>query len=253
MNVSRDRNMGTTLDEILNQIRQASEVETQKRLLLKDFKKCLLEILPEKKGKGPDFSRLPKDGKDGELWFRNKLLWLRTIPLEDNKAFIALHAETGGYYQGNGGKFSADLLGVWHNSMTTQFAVAELKAGKRGDPIFYAVAEGLRNVYLHWQEIERLSCLWRKWIKKCIKEKPPTMRYSVWRDGNPFSKLNQKNIHLLVIGDHSWIKNQISCIKEVPSQIQFEKVRVNISVYSLNKRCRTKSKPYALLPMEKHP
>ena len=32
-------------------------------------------------------------GARGELWFRNKLLWLRTIPLENDTTFMITHAE----------------------------------------------------------------------------------------------------------------------------------------------------------------
>ena len=240
--------METKLDEILNRIKKAKEPKAQNDLLL-NFENCLSGIKPEERGAGTNFSRLPGDGRKGELWFRNKLLWLRTIPLEKDVAFVALHSETGGYYPGKDGKFSADLLGIWRNVRTTQFAVAELKAAKSGDPIFYAVAEGLRNVYLHWQNVKRLSCNWGEWRRECVKEE--IMPKSVWMNGNPFNRLDPKNIRLLIIGDDSWIRKQRSCIKAVPARIKLGKINVYVSVYSLNDGGKHNSKPYALLPLKK--
>jgi len=240
--------METELDKILNRIKKAKEFKEQNDLLL-NFEDYLLGIKPEERDAGTNFSRLPKDGRRGELWFRNKLLWLKTIPLEKEVAFVSLHSETGGYYQGKAGKFSADLLGVWRNVRTTQFAVAELKAAKSGDPIFYAVAEGLRNVYLHWLNVKRLSFDWGEWMRRCVKN--GTMRKSVWMNGNPFNRIDSKNIRLLIIGDDSWIRNQRSCIKAVPALIKLGKINVYISVYSLNDGGKHSSKPYALLPLKK--
>jgi hypothetical protein len=240
------------MDKILKKLKRKSNDANTSLNLLCAFNENLLKTLPQNKGKGPDFSRLPGNGTRGELRFRNKLFWLRTIPLENNSTFIALHSETGGYYSEKKGKYSADLLGICHksNPATTQFALAELKAGKSGDPIFYAVAEGLRNIYLHWQGIERLSCIWSKWSKKSIKN--AEIRGSVWGSGNPFNRLDMKNICLLIIGDHSWAEAQRDRVKYVPIEIKLNGINVEISVYSLAARGKDRSNPYMLLPLKRY-
>jgi len=236
-----------SLDTILKQIKNEKNPDSLKALLEK-FKKHLSGISPDIRGDGPDFSRLPGDGTEGELWFRNKMVWLKTIPLGKGEAFIELHPEASGYYHEKKGKISADILGIWRNEKTTRFAVVELKAGANGDRVFYAIAEGLRNVYLLWQERKKLSILWEECNKKYVKDEK--IQNSVWRGCNPFNNLDNKNISLLVIGDDSWSQKQ-NYVNNVPREIKLNNVNVKIAIYSLNKGGKPRSRPHALLPLKK--
>ena len=237
------------LDVILKEFKKLRGADARKHLDL--FINHLGSIKPDERGKGPDFKRVPKDGAAGELRFRNKLMWLRTIPLDQNETFIALHAEVGGYYEGKNGRYSADILGIWRSEKTTRFAVAELKAGKGGDPVFYALAEGLRNVYLLWQEQVKLSRKWMEYMQLLVNKEE--FRQSVWGQGSPFNKLDKKNISLLVIGDDSWIQKQGEGIRHVPEEIVLGNIHVKVSIFSLKAGGKSKSKPYALLPLRRHP
>jgi len=236
------------LDIVLGKLNKARETEISLKLI-SDFKEILLRTSSENRGKGPDFSRMAGDGTDGELRFRNKLVWLNTLPLERDEVFITLHSETGGYYHEKEGKYSADILGICSNARTTQFAVIELKAGRGSNSVFYALAEGLRNVYLLWQEREKLSRLWKKYSKDCVKNE--TIQKTVWENGNPFNELDKNNIRLLIMGDRSWIEAQGECVRQIPNEIRLERINIKISVYSLEKRGKSRSKPYKLLPLKK--
>ena len=120
-------------------------------------------------------------GTRGELWFRNRLLWLRTIPLENDVSFMITHAEPAVYYIGKSGRNSADLLGIWHNSTNTKLGLVELKAGRNGDHVLYAIMEGLRNLHLHRKAISRLHNGWDMALnRKNLNQKNPGGERLFW-------------------------------------------------------------------------
>ena len=237
------------IDRLLAELKKARTAEDRKN----KFQACLsamkeLEIdLTGRRGK-ITFKRTPGEGQKGELRFRNRLLGLRTIPLEDESYFIALHAEAGVYRMNRSGRYSADLLGLFRSPRTTRFGVAELKYGSRGDHLLYATAEGLINIVLHYQGLERLH---RGWAE--CKKDPVTK--NAWGQGNPFAGLTKKSIQLLIVGDHSWMEKQRQILDHVhvstPVNFGASFPKIEIAVYSSNKGARYNSKPYALLPLQK--
>jgi len=204
-----------------------------------------VKILEQEMRGGPlNFTREPKSGARGELWFRDRLSWLRTIPLSVNECFLVLHKEAGVYGKDKR-KCSADLIGLHRKSNTTLFTIAELKYGKKGDPLPYACAEGLRNLYLHLQGFERLGSGWRK--------APPKPK-SIWGNGNPFAELAKTRASLLIIGDHDWATAQKRIMRRrfLPKHpVKLGDWIIEIAVYSSPRGARDNSKPYRLLPMKK--
>ena len=197
------------------------------------------------RGEGVDFSADRKKGAV-ELGFRDKACLLRTLPLEKDLCFIALCDEAGFYRKNKRGRYSADLLGLWRNRKTTKLAVVELKAGRNGDSLLYAVAEGLRNLYIAWLSLKRLENRWEKTCPKKTKES--------WGESTPFQKLAKKKAQLVIIGDHSWAKKtqqkeDKKIIKRKP--ITIGKLEIEVSIYSFANGAKSRSKPYALLPLRK--
>ena len=200
-----------------------------------------------RRGEPINFCREPGRGSDGELEFRNRLLWLRTIPLPNDTSFIVLHSESGVYQIDKKGRCSSDLLGLFRSRDTTQFAIAELKYGVQGDHLLYAIAEGLRNVCLHFQGFRRIREGWKVNGKAA---------QNAWGKTNPFSEISSKSIHLLIIGDSHWARKQQDLFRYVPqSPIVLGKnfPKVTITMYSSKERAKAKSKPHALLPFKKIP
>jgi len=205
------------------------------------------------RGEHPDFLRYPNAARRGEEWFRNRLLWLRTIPLEKDISFMITHSETAVYYEGSKGKRSADLLGIWHSGGNTKLGVIELKAGKNGDHVLYAILEGLRNLHLHRKAIGRLRSGWTTTLNQRHHVDSEKAFWSrVWNSGNPFPS-NLKNSHLIIIGDSSWIKMQEDWKRQAKIIIKKIKEIFNYetSIYSLNDKAKSNSKPYVLLPLVK--
>ena len=160
-----------------------------------------------------------------------------------DSCFIVLHAETGVYRENKIGRYSADLLGLFRSPGTTKFAVMELKYGPHGDHLFYAIAEGLKNIVLHFQGLERLRKGW----------KIDAHSKNAWGQSNPFAKVTKKSIQLLIVGDYSWMEKQRELLHYVPSHADCGNgiPKVGIAVYSSNKSARYNSKPYALLPLKR--
>lgn len=207
----------------------------------------------EQRGKNPSPFRYPGKGTKGELWFRNRLLWLRTIPLEKDISFMITHSEPAVYYQGKGGRNSADLLGIWHSNKSTKLGVAELKAGKNGNHVLYAIMEGVRNTYLNRQACKRLYSGWSDAISHHLKKKGEGAFWAnVWNKGNPFHD-SLKKTHLIIIGDVEWINAQKEWQAESKKLIKdiCKKFGYETSIYSLNKKAKPASKPYVLLPLDK--
>jgi len=190
-------------------------------------------------------------GARGELWFRNKLLWLRTIPLENDTTFMITHAEAPVYYKGNSGRNSADLLGIWHNVANTKLGVVELKAGRNGDHVLYAIMEGLRNLHLHRKAIKRLREGWDNALDLQNQTGENKFWSNAWGRSNPFNP-RLVNSHLVIIGDTHWMqaqrkwkKESEEIIKEIKNSFDYE-----TSIYSLN-NAKVLSRPYVLLPLTK--
>ena len=235
-----------TLDDILKKIKKTHGEEAKTNF--ENFRSHLCVLLANQhRGHGVEFQRVPGSGTTGELNFRNKLFWLKTLPLENGEAFIVLHPEAAGYYEEKKSKYSADLLGLWRAGKTTRFAVAELKAGKNGDPVLYAVAEGLRNLFFLWQERTKLGALWMKYMKKCVQDE--VVPENVWGRGHPFAEFDMKNLCLLIIGDESWRKSQSACMDDVPREVKLGNLNVKVAVYSTPPRAKAQSKPHILLPL----
>lgn len=203
-------------------------------------------LIIDGRGNPPSPLRHVGRGTRGELWFRNKLLRLRTIPLEDDISFMITHSEAPAYYKGKRGANRADLLGIWHSSGgNTKLGVIELKAGVRGDHVLYAIMEGLRNLYLHRNAIKRLHSGWSMALNQCHEGGWS----NAWSRSNPFNK-RLGNSHLIIIGDGSWIGMQENWKNEAKEITEKIKIIFNYetSIYSLND-CEHYSKPYVLLPL----
>lgn len=207
-----------------------------------------------KKGTCPSSVRWAGAGSYGELWFRNRLLWLRTLPLEPGISFIITHIEAPVYYKENDGLCRADLLGIWRSKNESKLCILELKAARRqgsDDNILYAMIEGARNAYLHNQREgrERLIFGWRS------AKKMPAYFINAWGKGNPFKEL-QKDARVVIIGDFEWTKEQMGLyemqVRSLASEIG-SSLKITVSAYSLNKNAKSGSKSYMLLPIQKWP
>ena len=196
--------------------------------------------IDKKRGSPPNFLRESGEGSKGELWFRNRLAWLRTIPLSNMECFTFLHDEVGVYAEERSGRCSADLLGLHRTKKTTKLAVVELKYGKNGDILPYACAEGLRNLYLHLQGLSRLADNWK------------TLNYTAWHEGNPFAGLAKHKATLLIIGDNEWASAQTDFQHILPQKpIKLGPWNIEIAAFASPKGAKHNSKPYALLPLRK--
>lgn len=214
-------------------------------------RKLIDNLMIAERGNPPSPLRSVGKGARGELWFRNKLLWLRTIPLENDISFMITHSEPPVYYKGKTGRNSADLLGIWHSRGNTKLGVVELKAWSRSsDHILYAIMEGLRNLHLHRKAIKRLHSGWVKALNQPRQSSEELFWSNVWSKANPFNS-NLDKSHLIIIGNNKWIQAQESWesgVREITKEIQ-EKFNYETSIYSLNGA--VKSKPYVLLPLTK--
>ncbi len=198
-----------------------------------------------KRGAGIHFGR-HAGSKAGELEYSSKCFWLRTLPLDKQECFIALHRESGFYRKGRTARYSADLLGIWRSQNTTRLAVAELKQGAKGDSLAYAVAEGLRNLYLAINARKEL-CNW--WAKTCPEEfKGYVKNY------NPFTELSKegKDAQLLILGDRAWIDARVRGKEQFLGKkpIAIGNTMIEVSVYSFSHNGTPRSAPHALLPLK---
>jgi len=220
--------------------------------IAKDILKLIEKLKIEERGEPPNPLRHVGKGTKGELWYRNRLLWLRTIPLEKDISFMITHSEPSVYYKGENGCNSADLLGIWHSKASTKLGVAELKAGEKGDHMLYAILEGARNAYLHRLAIKRLYSGWSKALNQSPQRGEGLFWASVWNEGNPFNNKLTKT-HLIIIGDNKWIQAQEKWNNEAKKITNAIKkiFGFETSIYSLDKKAQPGSKPYVLLPLEK--
>jgi len=188
------------------------------------------------------FDRKPGAGTKGELWLRNSLVWLRTIPLQDGHYFVNLHAESPTYLTAAGGRsFSADLLGLSCRNNGARLCVVELKSGAAGDNLIYAIAEGAINLILSRKNLPQLMSHWRQHAEA----------RAVWRKRNPFAKL--KKADLVVLGDYSWLDANKSLKAKARQLITAIKTRFGIDTHVLyfDKSVKPGSKPYRLLNISK--
>lgn len=200
------------------------------------------------------FLRDPGQGKEGELWFRNKLLWMKTLPLNRDELFLTLCGEAGVYREGWSPRYSADLLGLWHDASHTRLCVIELKAckGKKNElstqSILYAMIEGCRNLLLFSQSMPRLR---RDWMNKFIQSELGKANSSVWRQ-SPFQR-NLTNFHLVVMGDSNWRLKQkgVMGIAEELSKYINDEFKIKTDAYSFPAQAESKSSPYMLFPLKK--
>ncbi len=223
--------------------------------------KELAKLKAEDKGKLPDPLRYPGRGQKGELWFRNRLFWLRTIPLDGDSAFIATHSEPSASQSDRRGRCPSDLLGLFRgkidNSITTALAIAELKAGGKGDHLIYAVMQASRNAVLQEKGLERLAKGWKKNVtsKKGKGEGELPFWNRVWGKGNPFGKLSEGVVVVLIIGDKPWFdaqKKYLEPVCELRKELKELKEKIpllHILFYQLADNAKHDSKPYALLPL----
>lgn len=184
------------------------------------------------------FNRNPGAGTKGELWFRNSLVWLRTIPLQVGHYFINLHAESPIYLNATGGRsFSADLLGLSYKNKGARLCVIELKSGASGDNLIYAIAEGAINLIFSRRNLPQLISHWKK----------HTEAQTAWRQGNPFAPL--KNVDLVILGDYEWFTANKSFELTAVQLMKSIKSQFGIDTYVLyfDKAVKPGSKPYRLL------
>jgi len=184
------------------------------------------------------FDRKPGAGTKGELWLRNSLVWLRTIPLQCGHYFVNLHAESPIYLSSTGGRsFSADLLGLSYKNNGAKLCVVELKSGASGDNLVYAITEGAINLMFSRKNLPQLINHWKQ----------HTEARTAWRNGNPFAKL--KKTDLVVLGDYEWFNANKALKASAIQLIKMIKVRLGIDTYVLyfDKGVQSGSKPYRLL------
>jgi len=184
------------------------------------------------------FDRKPGAGTKGELWLRNSLVWLRTIPLQCGHYFVNLHAESPIYLTSTKGRsFSADLLGLSYKNDGAKLCVVELKSGASGDNLVYAIAEGGINLILSRKNLPQLMNHWRQHAEA----------RAAWRKGNPFAKLEKAD--LVVLGDYAWLEANKSLKAKAGQLIKAIKARFGIDTYVLyfDKSVKPGSKPYRLL------
>lgn len=203
----------------------------------------------EGRGKHPNPLRVPEAGwKSRELTLRNKLYWLRTIPLRQGEIFISTHIEAGVYRKGSLKRRSADLVGLFCNNRGAKLCVVELKAGKSGNNVIYAIIEGFYNLYLHQQGKNRLQEGWNEYVKNSGEE--GKLWRQAWRKSNPFNERLVRS-QVLVIGDYDWSQAQEKYKQEAMNLCNKIKkdYECGVAVYSTNK-AKPLSKPYCLLPLK---
>ncbi|MDP3920352.1 MAG: hypothetical protein Q8R76_06060 [Candidatus Omnitrophota bacterium] len=193
------------------------------------------------RGKFP-WSRIPGKGTKGELWYRNRLYWLKTIPLDGDGCFIALHSESPVYQKNKKGRWPADLFGLFHERQTTMLCVIELKAGTAGDNVLYAIVEGARNLHLLRQAHPALV---KSWVAAGKADR------NAWGKGNPLAEVSKKRTKLIILGDWAWIKAQgkwKGAAKTLRGLLA-NSLKQDLSIHCLNKNAKPASKPHALLPV----
>lgn len=245
------------MDKLDKMLMALSKEKTNPKNGLKLCEKILLllkNVHERTPGENPNPFRLPKEGSRGELWYRNRLLWLRTIPLEEDTSFIITHSEAAVYRKGKNYRNSADLLGIWRKGKNTKLGIVELKAGKNGEKILYAIMEGTRNAYLHHKAKRRLN---KGWDDRVINPKKETKESGFWKTvwkRNPYPINKLKDTQVIVIGDSMWRDVQTGVWREEAIKI-IENIKttldIEISVYSLNEKGKDNSSPYCLLPLKK--
>ncbi len=188
-----------------------------------------------------DFSRKPGTGTRGELWFRNSLVWLKTIPLEAGHHFINLHSESPIYLKQKGSRsFSTDLLGLSYINNGAKLCAIELKSGISADNLIYAIAEGAINLILSNRNKSKLIAHWKR----------NKVDQTAWRKGNPFAKL--KKVSLVVLGDYPWHEANtihMDSAKILIKAIQ-RKFKIDTYVLYFKKGIKSNSKPYRLLNIQ---
>ena len=184
------------------------------------------------------FDRKPGAGTKGELWLRNSLVWLRTIPLQCGHYFVNLHAESPIYLNPTGGRsFSTDLLGLSYKNNGAKLCAVELKSGVGGDNLIYAITEGAINLIFSCKNAPQLINHWKD--HKEIR--------TIWRKANPFTRL--KKAELVILGDYAWFDANKS-LKASALQLKTTiKARFGIDTYVcyFDKGVQTNSSPYRLL------
>ena len=230
---------------------------------LKDLK------LDDGRGQHPDPLRYPGRGQHGELWLRNRLFWLRTIPLDDSSAFIATHLEYPAYLK-DAGKRPSDLLGLFrgkiNKTITTALAVVELKASRgttsADDNLIYAILEASRNALLNYQGLQRLQDGWKEHIASPTEAPERMFWQTVWQEDvettnrNPFARLNREGkIVVLIVGDAAWFDGQqpfLDVARKLNDNIRNQIPQLHILFYKLNE-AQPGSSPYSLLPLSRIP
>lgn len=171
-----------------------------------------------------------------------KIFWLRTLPLEDRNAFIALHSESNFCRPGKK-NCSAGILGVWRSPKGSELASLEIKAGKRGSHLLYAAAEGLRNLASAWHDISIQAKSW--------KESYGPEWEGPWQKTDPFRDLSRKQARLIIIGDPGWVDaNARGYLNLLPETVKIGSLHAEVSVYSTGGG-RGKTPPASLLPLKK--
>lgn len=229
----------------------------------------LYEQVAKEKNVGdfPNPLRFPGVNKySGELKLRNKMFWLRSIPLEDKKTFIIINVEAANTSEIEGDppkrkKVSADLVGIIRLPKSTAFCLAELKYGRDSDHIIYAIMEGARNFLFHKANISRLQDGWSEFIiqQPSSENKDETTRSNLdffkmtWEKDNPYGKLSSisTNDHLLIIGDEEWIEAQKDYKDSILDAIEYiqNRLQITVEVYSVSKDYKKESNPYMILPL----
>ena len=126
-----------------------------------DTLKYLVTSLPKllanrNAGKIPQFGREPRKGSPGELSLRNRLWWLRCLPMA-NRTHLFLLSPEYPVYELPKSRLSIDLLGILKNDRdeVAYTAVIELK-WKSNNPL-YALFEVARNAVLLVQSKVRVT------------------------------------------------------------------------------------------------
>lgn len=207
-----------------------------------------IEVIADAEGFNPlargkiKFDRTPGPGTKGELWLRNSLAWLKTIPLQPGHCFVNLHAESPIYLTPSGGRsFSADLLGLSYRNNGARFCAVELKYGASGDNLVYAITEGAVNLVLSRKNLPALLNHWKQY----------SGARAAWRAGNPFAGIKKSD--LVILGDYSWIEANRTLKTAAGRLIRQLKQNLGIDtfVFYFAKGVKPGSKPYRLLSVNR--
>lgn len=213
-----------------------------------DTLKYLVTSLPKllanrNAGKIPQFGREPRKGSPGELSLRNRLWWLRCLPMA-NRTHLFLLSPEYPVYESPKSRLSIDLLGILKNDRdeVAYTAVIELK-WKSNNPL-YALFEVARNAVLLVQSKVRVEGSWRERVEKAY---PPDMF-----KGRIFSEITQEHIIGMVVGPFEWYdkycRQKKVCI-ETARKLRRASSGIRFEFWTFPKGTQCSSAPPKFLPL----